>query len=186
MKWSSLRNVGLNMFLSPRSGNSLMWRRTSDFVWNFPCNLNWLICWMISSEIFSYIGYVLAMVSSAFFSSANTWSLFSLANKSNYNMWLFFNQYDMSTSIKYLKLNSSLLAGHVGWMGNGDERGLNFTHLSEWGWMGMNILVLSIHPHSSTFVGIRQEVLTKLKAWNVAVTQLRLIIEWIAHPIIRW
>ena len=31
-----------------------------------------------------------------------------------------------------------ILAGHGGWMGNGDEWGSNFTHSSEWGWMGMN------------------------------------------------
>ncbi len=44
--------------------------------------------------------------------------------------------------------------------------------------MGMNnILVLSIHPHSSTFIGICQKVSTLLKTSNVAVTQLRLIVE---------
>ncbi len=84
------------------------------------------------------------------------------------------------TCIKWYKnVTTGLIKGHVGWIRNGDEWGLNFIHSSEWEWMGMNnILVLSIHPHSSpfihihphssTFVGIRQKVSTKLKTWNVA------------------
>ena len=40
-------------------------------------------------------------------------------------------------------------------MGNEDEWGLHFTDSSEWGLMGLNnILILSIHPHSSAFVHI--------------------------------